>query len=93
MLNIADLNDLEQLIEKIDLGLIIKICLEVIFYFAALFVAKKLIDIFFNKVVSKSEIPKLSANTTQFSFYAIRLQMLFCFSFLQQTFWATLALI
>ena len=80
MLNIADLNDLEQLIEKIDLGLIIKICLEVIFYFAALF-------------VQKSEIPKLNANTAQFSFYAIRLRMLFCFSFLQQTFWAILALI
>ncbi len=81
MLNIADLNDLEQLIEKIDLGLIIKICLEVIFYFAALFVAKKLIDIFFNKIVSKirdSEI-KRQYSTIQFLCYSIANVILFLF--------------
>ena len=81
MLNITDLNDLEQLIEKIDLGLIIKICLEVIFYFAALFVAKKLIDIFFNKVVSKirdSEI-KRQYSTIQFLCYSIANVILFLF--------------
>lgn len=38
---------------KVDLGLITKLCLEVIFYFAVLFLVKKFIGIFFTKIVTK----------------------------------------
>ena len=53
MINVADIKNLEMLIEKIDIGVIIKISLEIVFYFIFLFISKKLIELFFNKIVSK----------------------------------------
>ena len=53
MINVADIKNLEMLIEKIDIGVIIKISLGIVFYFIFLFVSKKLIELFFNKIVSK----------------------------------------
>ena len=53
MVTINDFSSFDNFINKIDIGLITKLCLEVIFYFIVLFAVKKLIEIFFTKVVTK----------------------------------------
>lgn len=53
MLSVGDFSDINGLISKIDIGFIIKITLEVIFYFIILKLVRKIIEIFFAKVVSK----------------------------------------
>lgn len=53
MITVNNFYDMEELINKIDLGLITKICLEIIFYFIVLFAAKKITELFFNKAVLK----------------------------------------
>lgn len=53
MVTINDFTSFEAFMNKVDLGLITKLCLEVIFYFAVLFLVKKFIGIFFTKIVTK----------------------------------------
>ncbi len=53
MVTIKDFSSFENLLEKIDIGLITKLCLEIIFYFVVLFLVKKLIEVFFTKIVNK----------------------------------------
>ena len=53
MLTVNDFTSFENFMSKVDLGLITKLCLEVIFYFVVLFLVKKIIGIFFTKIVAK----------------------------------------
>lgn len=68
MITINDFGDIQQLVSKIDLAFIFKISVEILLYFVFLKLAKKLLDVFFNKVVSKikdNEIKK-QYSTIQF---------------------------
>ncbi len=53
MITVSDFHDLGELLNKIDLGLLTKISLEVVFYFVVFYAAKKIIALFFSKVVLK----------------------------------------
>ena len=51
MLTVNDFTSFENFMSKVDLGLITKLCLEVIFYFVVLFLVKKIIgDHFFKNL-------------------------------------------
>ena len=68
MITINDFGDIQQLVSKIDLAFIFKISVEILLYFVFLKLARKLLDVFFNKVVSKikdNEIKK-QYSTIQF---------------------------
>ncbi|MDO5438278.1 MAG: mechanosensitive ion channel, partial [bacterium] len=53
MIVINDMNDIEELLSKVDFVFIARICIEVIFYFVCLWVVKAVIEALFNKIVLK----------------------------------------
>lgn len=75
MLTVNDFTSFENFMSKVDLGLITKLCLEVIFYFVVLFLVKKIIGIFSQKLLPKLKTMKLKGNMPQFNICAFLLQM------------------
>lgn len=68
MLNVEDFSSVNQLLSKLDVGFILKIVCEICFYFVVLKFVKKLVEVFFSKLVSKISDPEIKRQYSTIQF-------------------------